>query len=197
MPSFLPRPKLALFVAALVVPAVVSGACGSRTACIAYTQAEYNANNGCLAPSDAIAAFTSPSCPGSIVSVDGPGTFDGEICCYPVTYDSVVQSCNEGNGNSGPGFAGGVTTFGPPPPTTSCAPLCVLAFEQGGPPCGNPGAIQAYVALQACAGCNGAPTPSSCEDQCPSFCSDGALDPTCGPCLMTSCSAAVGTCNVN
>jgi hypothetical protein len=197
MPSFLLRPKVALFAAALVIPVVANGACGSRTACIAFTQAEFAANgNSCLAPSDALASFTSASCPGSIVSVDGAGTFDGEICCYPVTYDSIDQSCN--NVDTGAGAAGGTTFPGPRPgvPTTTstCPFQCSLAIGQGGPPCGSQTANLAYAALQTCAGCSGPQGAVDCEAQCPSFCSDGPLESTCSSCLMTNCTQALTNC---
>jgi hypothetical protein len=205
MRSFLVRPKVALFAAALVVPAVASGACASRTACIAYTQAEYDANNGCLAPKDALGAFTSPTCPGSVVSVDGPGTFDGEICCYPVTYDKVDQSCNNGNGNSGSGFAGGGTTFGPPTPTTTgtfpstgtCAPTCSTAIDAGLPLCGSTLANEALNQLQICAGCFESPSGSNCVSQCSSFCVGGAVDPVCDSCLANVCGDALTSCRSN
>jgi hypothetical protein len=104
MASFFLRPPVVLVTVALAIPFATNGACGSRTACIEYTQAEYTAAGSCLSPADALATFTTESCPGSIVSVNGPGSFDGEICCYPVTYDNVDQSCGTAAGGSTTGF---------------------------------------------------------------------------------------------
>jgi hypothetical protein len=201
--SFLLRPQVALFIAALVVPALASGACSSRTACLAYTQPEYAANNNsCLSQADALATFTSPDCPGSIASVDGPGTFDGEICCYPVTYDPVVQSCNVTNtGPTPPGTTFPGTSF----PTTTgvttsfCPPTCSQALISGSIPCAGEPAIQDYLDLLGCAGCMDSPVDGgvTCADDCPVLCSEGPLDPVCASCLMNECGSSLSTCQSN
>ena len=206
MAPFSLRPHAVLFVAALSIPVVASGACGSRTACIEYSQAEYAAAGSCLSAADALATFSSQGCPGSIVSVNGPGTFDGEICCYPVTYDSVVQSCGTGTGTGpfppgGPGT--GFTTTGfqtttqinTTTTTTFECVSCNAAIVLGGAPCSET-ASNNYAALQSCAGCNpvlgdgGAP----CLGLCASICGNAPIPNDCQSCMQSSCAAAWNAC---
>jgi hypothetical protein len=202
MPSFLLRPKVTLFAAALVVPALANGACNSRTACLAYSQPEYAANNNsCLSQSDALATFTSPGCPGSIASVDGPGTFDGEICCYPVTYAPVDQSCDQtdtGFGGSSP-FPPGTTTFDPTTTTEFCPPTCAEALQTGNFPCGAESSLEAYVNLLTCAGCMGTPPDGGvdCSSRCFSLCAEGPVDLDCDSCLTNECASFLTTCDEN
>ncbi len=99
--SVLLPPRVGLIALVVSLPFVGSGGCGSRTACFEYSQPEYFVNgNSCPAQSGALSNFSNASCPGPVVSVDGPGTFDGELCCYPVTYDSITPDCG-GGGTSG------------------------------------------------------------------------------------------------
>jgi hypothetical protein len=202
MPSFLLRPKVTLFAAALVVPVLANGACNNRTACLAYSQPEYAANNNsCLSQADALATFTNPGCPGSIASVDGPGTFDGEICCYPVTYAPVDQSCNEtstGLGGSSPFPTGGTTTFDPTT-TEFCPPTCSEALSTGNFPCGAETSVEAYLNLLTCAGCMGTVTDGGvdCSSQCFSFCAQGPVGLDCDGCLINLCGPALTSCNEN
>jgi len=94
MRSFLLRPRVVLVALVAPAPFVAGGACGDRTACFTYTPAEYALHHeSCPAREDALPNFSDPSCPGPVVSVDGAGTFDGQLCCYPVTYDDVVPDC--------------------------------------------------------------------------------------------------------
>src|SRR5690348_7925233 len=116
MASFFPsRTQAALAALALLVPFAGSGGCGSRTACFQYSQAEFDLKMSCPAQDQALPNFTNPSCPGAIVSVDGQGNFDGQLCCYPVTYDDITSDCN-GTGAFG---TGGTTGTLPPPPGIS------------------------------------------------------------------------------
>jgi hypothetical protein len=102
------------FVAMGAIVAVLplcSGACG-RTACFEFSASQYAANNGCPAQANALQNFTSPQCPGSVVSVDSDGSFvDGELCCYSVTMADINRI---GSGGSCVGFggAGGAGAFG-------------------------------------------------------------------------------------
>jgi hypothetical protein len=177
---------------ALALPFSAGGGCGNRTACFAYTQGEYAQNgNACPSPTDALASFTDPACPGPVVSVDGPGSFDGEICCYPVTEDSIVPDC--GNTSS----TGGSTSTGPPPPPTggfssgtgipTCTTTCADTLVEGGQPCTNGGGP--FASLVACAS-------STCTVQCPTFLAGGAVvaDATCEPCLAAGCPSELMMC---
>jgi hypothetical protein len=199
MASFLLRPRVVLFVAAVSVPVAASGACGSRTACIEYTQAEYAANgNACLSTAGALATFTTEGCPGSIVSVDGPGSFDGEICCYPVTYASVDQSCGTAPGGGTTGFGASTTGFTTVTVSTSanCQDVfCSAAVGTGIAPCGQP-ALQNFTALQACAGCDSLVLDggASCVTSCGTLCSGQTVDSVCENCLLSSCPSEWSAC---
>ena len=101
MAFFLRRWGAMLLLPLVALPFAGTGACGSRTACFEYTQGEYAVHgNSCPAQADALANFTDATCPGPVVSVDGPGSFDGELCCYPVTQDDIVPNCGMGAGGS-------------------------------------------------------------------------------------------------
>jgi|HubBroStandDraft_6_1064221.scaffolds.fasta_scaffold226621_2 hypothetical protein len=89
--------------AVVAVLPLSSGACG-RTACFEYSPSEYAATHGCPSQSSALQNFTSPTCPGAVLSVDSAGTYeDGELCCYSVTQQDIDLV---GAGGSCPGFGG-------------------------------------------------------------------------------------------
>ena len=46
-----------------------------------------------------------PDCPGPVVSVNSAGTFDGQLCCYAVTYDRIVPDCGTANPTTSSGIA--------------------------------------------------------------------------------------------
>jgi hypothetical protein len=192
----LARPSFILTVMVACLPFAGGGGCGSRTACFQFTQAEFDQMSSCPGPKDALAEFTDPRCPGAIVSVDGPGSFDGQICCYPVTYDDIVPDCgNSGTGAVGTGAfpgttaGGGVTTV-----TTSCAATCAFAIQlNDGPPCASASALNAWMNLLSCA-C----APTSCSSSCTPLCQDvGGIDDTCTSCLQATCPDALTACMAN
>lgn len=191
--------RVALAATALSVPFAASGACGSRTACFAYTQGEYDLHGSCPAQADALASFSGTSCPGAITSVDGPGSFDGLICCYPVTYGDVHPICNGAGGGmtTGPGMPPGeviAVSSGP-----GCLPSCGIALMTSGPPCSFTSAGDTYANLQACAGCippfdDAGPT---CTGECGAFCQNGPVDQVCETCLATNCAPLLQNCQQN
>jgi len=121
----LPRRRSACFALAamffLLVPLRGSGGCASRQACFTFSKEEFN-TLGCPQQKDALPNFSDPRCPGSIISVDSKGEFDGELCCYTVTYGDIVPDCGPGAGGQAgslnvggfSSFDAAVTTGGPP-----------------------------------------------------------------------------------
>jgi hypothetical protein len=200
----LSRVAIAAMVASL--PFAGSGACGSRSACFQYTTAEYNQNNmSCPNQNEALANFTNPECPGTIVSVDGAGTFDGTVCCYPVTYDdSLTNNCTGGNGSGASGTGGTVTTTFTSTTstgtgsTTSCPPTCAAALGAGMAPCGTNAAVSAWQTLLACACSTGdADGGGGCGTPCSSFCQALGTTPDCTVCLQGTCGMQVAICQAN
>jgi hypothetical protein len=188
---------------ALLPPVAASGACGSRNACFQYTQAEFNVNNSCPDPSSALASFTDPNCPGDIISVDGPGTFDGQICCYPVTYGDITSSCGMGGANTGTTgtttFPGTTGTTGTGTTTLMCPPTCAASVNSDdSAPCGSTSSFDAWQALQPCA-CGGFTFDGggTCGLSCGSFCQSLGLDPTCSSCLSMNCLSLIQNCMSN
>jgi hypothetical protein len=180
------RSRVALAVVAIAcLPLGAGGACTGRTACFTYTQGEYAANgNQCPAAKDALPNFTDPKCPGPVVAVNGPGTFDGQICCYPVTYEDIVSDC----GNNGTGGHGGSFTSPPllPPPGPGCTNQCNAALEQGTTPC-NDTVAALFGMLISCA-------DMMCPSQCADFLAGQALDQPCTQCLQADCAGALFQC---
>jgi hypothetical protein len=218
MLSSLLRPR-AVFIALVVsLPFAGNGGCASRTACFQFSQPEFMVMNSCPAQSNALANFSDPNCPGPVVSVDGPGTFDGELCCYPVTYDSITPDCGSGNGGGsatgtfGTGFPGETTAVGTGFMSTSsgpsCGPSCASALMNGVAPCGG-SAQSAYTDLQTCAGCfgggfgggggagGGGSSCTTTSDCFGNLCANIAIDGECSACLMTSCGTQLGACNAD
>jgi hypothetical protein len=195
--AFLVSRPSALVVAAMGVALLLTagGACSGRTACFTYTQGEFIANNGCPAPADALKDFRDPTCPGAVVSVDGPGTFDGELCCYAVTYDDITPDCPK-NGAGGQSSAG----TGPPPLQggvggsfsmggMSCEPTCKGFLATGNMPCGGGIAIADASNLLMCAA-------GSCATDCQGFVSGAPLgtEVPCLPCLQMNCVGPLSNC---
>lgn len=188
----LTRPFFILTVVVACLPFAGGGGCGSRTACFQFTQAEFDQTSSCPGPKDALAEFTDPRCPGAIVSVDGPGSFDGQICCYPVTYDDITPDCgNDGTGGTrtpGTMAGSGVMT------TTSCATTCSFSIQTNdAPPCASGDALDAWTNIQSCA-C----APTACNSSCTALCEGfGGIDDTCTSCLQASCPDAFTACMEN
>jgi len=209
MLSFLPRSSVALAMVVLGLPFAASGACGGGTACFEYTQPEYALhNNSCPAQQDALPNFSNPACPGAVVAVDSAGSFDGELCCYAVTYSSIVPDCgvSDSTGNSSGdvspgvgGFSGGmVATFESATASTGtgttpgCQSTCQAALANGGAPCsGN--ALSSFQALLACV----CASPGNCIDACEPLCQSLGVDTQCSACLATTCSSPFSVCMSN
>ncbi len=204
MLRFLPHARVVLAAVAVGLPFAASGACGGGTACFQYNESEYAFNgDSCPAQNDALPNFSDPDCPGPVVSVNSAGTFDGQLCCYAVTYDRIVPDCGTANPTTSSGIAppsgvGGSFSTSVVTATASTGPACFLtcssAMMNGGAPCGAPDGVSAYDALQSCA-CNG--TLDSCAGSCPVFCQSGPLDATCNPCLESVCNTELMACLAN
>jgi len=215
MPSFFLRPASVLATIVLILPFAASGGgCGSSTACFTFSQGQFAVNgNRCPAQADALLNFRDPKCPGPVVAVNGPGTFDGELCCYPVTYEDITPACGAGMGGS----LSTTGSFPPPGPqgvtavgtgvggsSTGCASTCDSAFFAAGPPCSGP-PLQAYEALQVCAECGGSgaggsgdagsdDAGASCALVCQVFCANGAVGGACSTCLTSTCVTQLNAC---
>jgi hypothetical protein len=219
----LTRTFFALLVVA--VPFAGSGGCNSRSACLQYSPGEYAANgNACLSPSQALGSFTDPSCPGPITSVDGDGSFDGQLCCYPVTYADITPDCGQGgaggtiNGFGGAGgtingFGGaggafmsetsgvGSTGFSASAEVSSsgggvCVSTCAATLTNGGMAC-TPSSEASYDALIECA-CALPDGGAGCFALCGGFCNAfGPIPPACASCLTIICPAQLSTCQNN
>ena len=87
---------------AALILATASTGCGQR-ACIEWSVAE-----GMCPASDTVKVEHIGACT-NITSVDGAGTREGDLCCYPVTKKGPIPTCFEETTSSGP----------PPPPDTS------------------------------------------------------------------------------
>ncbi len=203
------RSRLSLAFVALALPFGASGACGGGTACFQYTQAEYALHgNSCPAQEDALPNFSDPNCPGAVVAVDSDGSFDGQICCYAVTYSSVVPDCGVanptgGNVSVGPsgigGNFGGTTeaTFesagvGGTGPTSGCQPTCNEALANGGAACSG-SALTFFNALQGCV----CATVGLCTDACEPLCESVGIDAPCSTCVQQICSSQLTACMNN
>jgi hypothetical protein len=154
-------PRLAcLFVGAtlLALPSALSG-CG-QTACFVWTEQE----GVCPGASEALQFFNQEGCAGHVSSVEGPGSFDGQLCCYPVSYRDTYQVCSEpgvgGDIGVSPGNpVGGVGGVGGTPPCTICEEGLVDPGTATQILC--PDSFDAFDALFVC-GCSG-PCASACE----------------------------------
>jgi hypothetical protein len=183
------RPGVALAIlgaGALIIPFAGSGGCSSHTACFTFSQSEL-AENGhmCPLPQDALSQFSDPNCPGPVVAVNGPGQFDGELCCYPVTFEAVTPACANGGsgGSSSGGGAGG-----------ACDVTCAEALMNDESPCSSGAALAAFVTIQECAGCESGSTQGSCGSACQSACGSLTTTPACLQCLQSQCPAPLAEC---
>jgi hypothetical protein len=216
---FVPRPRLSLAAVCLALPVAASGACGGGTACFQYTPSEYAVHgNSCPAQDDALPNFSDPDCPGAIVAVNSAGTFDGQLCCYAVTFAGVVPDCGVSNpASSGDGEVSppgvsvtmGVGGFGPSASVSEtvgmvgtgtggsvpgCVSTCSVAVVNGGVPCSG-GSLAAYNNLQSCV-CGG--SSGVCPGgPCDSFCDDLPATAACDACLQGVCSAQLSACNAD
>jgi hypothetical protein len=185
-----------------LVPFKAGGCDGGRTACFTVTGQtcpSQDALNSSIASSPANLA-----CSGEISSVDGPGTLDGDLCCYPVTYVSgngvpcdLVITTSEGTGGFTTGFSSSTGTFGGsssgtfgsssglPPNCVSCnAALQGAPFDQACDP-------TPLANLRVCACAN------KCTEACdPTLCTStgNAPDNVCRSCLQANCASELMAC---
>jgi hypothetical protein len=194
---------------ALCLPFLQSG-CGS-TACIQLNAGDHGK---CPSASAAFPRFSDPMCPGTITSVDGEGSLDGELCCYPVSQDSSTPfpgGCGvdiggfSGTGNGG-GFSTTASGFG-------TGGFGGTGGAGGGGPCGTcwevlngqfpndpsqlcPASQTAVSDLTTCA-CN---TGESCDTTCSdNLCAGTQPTGSCFSCISsdTACMAAFQECQAN
>jgi hypothetical protein len=212
MRFFLLRPASALATLVLLLPFAGEGGCTNDTACFTYSASEFAASgNGCPAQQDALPNFSDPNCPGPVVTVNGPGQYDGELCCYPVTFQAITPACSNG------GSSGSSASFVSPPSmgvgpevaaasataaaTSSssggpggCSVTCDAALATGMAPCGG-AAANTFAELQLCIGCSGGePDASGCLSACQSFCAGGGVGFVCLSCLDNECGPQVSAC---
>lgn len=104
------RPKMTLAAMTAVISVgllpIKAGGCGGKTACITFSEADFAKAGQCPSQAD-MDEFFSTDCGFTVASVDGEGTRDGQLCCYPVTNfnDNGVGECIGGFGGEG-GFGG-------------------------------------------------------------------------------------------
>jgi hypothetical protein len=192
-----------LFLAA--IPLHGTAGCASRQACFTFSTTEFNAF-GCPAQKNALENFSDPRCPGAIVSVDSEGDFDGELCCYTVTYADITPDC--GNNVGGQGGAGGftgdvggfgsvgftATTTGSGQTCFSCADAVLGVNEDPNFLCGD--AFAPWQNLHTCA-CNSSSCATDCQD---SFCVQMPPSSACLSCLQATggpCSKFVEDCTIH
>jgi hypothetical protein len=200
----MPRPpRLARFLVialAVAIPALDAASCGGRTACFTNDPGQ-----PCPTPesiNNSITGSPTGMCTDSIASVDGPGTLDGNLCCYPVTYvsSSVGVPCNLGSGTIFNGMGGGISSsssssgfgmggFGTGGGTTSCV-SCNQALN--GAPFGEVCDQSTLNTLRQCA------CASACTSACdPTLCFGNAPDNGCLSCMQQSCSSDLMACQSN
>jgi len=186
---------VAIFALALPFKA---GGCG-RTACFTVTAAQLD-HGACPSQDVASGRLVNAGCNGNIVSVDGAGALDGNLCCYPVTeqdpgFNGPTPPCGFGGdvpattgtfpgttGMGGFGGTGGTTTT----PCVSCA----MALQ--GAPFGQVCNPTDLSDLRVCA------CASKCTSACdPTVCFGNAPDNVCLTCMETACASQLAVCKQN
>jgi hypothetical protein len=195
--------ELLLVAVALVLPFKAMG-CG-RTACFTVTSADLK-NGACPDVMAAAARLEGPACAGqaNIASVDGAGTLDNGLCCYPVTFGDTNPAfvpCGAGGSFTvttgisvesamvGVGASSSISTM----TGTFCVKCKEFLAGMSGPLCSG-FALTNEVAVQNCA-C----TATSCQTDCDqTLCGPGnAPDDACRACLLQGCAMEVTACQGN
>jgi hypothetical protein len=183
--------RFLLATAALVLP-LLAGGCG-RTACFTWSAQE----GQCPAQSEALAFFSSPTCPGQVIAVDSEATsdLDGQLCCYEVTARARApeENCQGFGGASSSGRDEASAAF-----ATSVGPggfggqsgVClhcpeILEVPDKIPPCES--SAKLFDQLITCACFQACST--ACAD---SFCQADAASPGCAACMKDSTSQGCG-----
>ena len=195
--------RLLLATAALLLP-LLGGGC-ERTACFTWSAAE----GPCPARSEALRFFSSTTCPGHVISVDGEATspLEGQLCCYAVSErphsrgDDDHTSCGDGFGGDSSvvavssafttsvgqgGFGAQSSSDGSGDPTCQRCPELFKNMSDGPVPCGP--SLQLFDLLFTCA----------CVDACgavcgDSFCQGTVASPECGACMEESTAQGCGS----
>jgi hypothetical protein len=192
--------ELVLAVVALALPFKATG-CG-RTACFTVTSAQL-VNGACPDVMVAEGRLQGTPCTpqDQITSVDGPGTLDNGLCCYPVTFGgsnaNALPCAGVGGSNSAVAVTAGMVGVGASGTTTgpSCVSCSDFLAGTSGPLCNTNAplltALSTEVDLRNCA-C----TAASCETDCaPTLCGVGnAPDDACRACLLQACATEVDAC---
>jgi hypothetical protein len=217
MPSLIssPRAARAAVLLAVVLLPLKAGGCAGSSACINVPQSTYAAS-GC--PSRAAAgSFFASSC--AVESVDGDATYDGELCCYPVTPTGNGDDCNVPVG-----FGGGVVGMTAGVSGSGGAVVAVgsgVVFDGGGFGGSGSGGFGGFVPVDAgCASCaqtlsEGLSGSSVCPGaagasfmslvscactNCPTQCAatlcdaDGGLAGDCQSCIKGPCGGQLESC---
>lgn len=163
-----------------------TGGCGGSTACITISPEEYAKRGGCP-PVSEMEEFFFGSCNfdfSNVLSIDGEGSYDGQLCCYPVTksnndFGGIAEECTGGvAGAGGFGGAGG-----------GCASCAQAIAEPGIPPIAVCSAFggSPYGDLSACA-C------ASCVECELNLCKNVGPTAECLACLAEACVSEVAAC---
>jgi hypothetical protein len=195
-------PRLArLLVVALAVAVAPLKAvgCGGRTACFTISAGQACPTQDALNMS--IANSPTVICTGAISHVDGPGSPDGDLCCYPVTYsgnnNDFTVPCDLGPGGftGTAGFSTGSSSsgFGAAGGGSSTSTFCVSCNAAlNGAPFSEVCDPSALTTLRQCA------CASACTSACdPTLCFGNSPDDGCLACMQQSCSADLAACQSN
>jgi hypothetical protein len=186
-----PRWSEIMVLVAVVALPLKAGGCGS-SACITVTPAQLA--GGACPSMDVAKARLVATCPASIVDVSGPGTLDGNLCCYPVdtrSQNTGFDPCALGDlGDLGVGGSG--TGSGGVPVCSTC--LAALNGVDPSQLC--PGAESFFEDVVSCFCAAGETCAGVCAD---SLCGGTAVLGACTSCVesSTQCAAVVGTCENN
>lgn len=159
-----------------------AGGCAGKTACISVSPADFAKTGQCPSAAQMTDFFFDDCFGGHVESVDGEGTYDGQLCCYPVTNfdeNGGIAECFGGFG----GGVGGAGGFG-----GGCATCADFVATPGLSPnvlCN--GFDQTFLDLQDC-GCQVCPTCAL------NFCKNVGATTECLNCVESECVSAFSAC---
>jgi hypothetical protein len=195
------RSEILVMVAALALP-FKAGGCG-RTSCLTLSKAQIQSGI-CPSQSEAAARINGPNNCGfnsTTTTIEGDGTLDGELCCYPVSEQTVNTICGFGAGGS----PGGTTGFGGETTSTATGFVGTGGSMPGCAPCnaalqGTPfdlvcGLSMARTDLQNLEMCGCGNTCMSVCDQ--TLCIGNKPSDGCMSCLQSGCLTQLVTCQNN
>lgn len=176
------------FLAAVLAMALLpfkAGGCG-KTACITFSADEYAAAGRCPSAEE-VMRFWHQNCGMEIRAVDGEGTHDAELCCYPVTENAGddAPGCVGGFGGGFGGFGG----FGGSSSCIRCADQVAHASLDVSGLCFF--SIDLWTDLESCA-C------ASCGAPCElNLCQGTTPTSECLDCAALSCSPELDACLID